>query len=88
MPSKNAPCDWGREVHLAGLLLSNNFLLRLRQINERVKMPFCMAVDSQFSKVYGHIRAYLFPCLCMAWGRTAAGQPVAISLIDDKMLFL
>ena len=51
-------------------------------------MPFCMAVDSQFSKVYGHIRAYLFPCLCMAWGRTAAGQPVAISLIDDKMLFL
>ena len=75
-------------MHLAGLLLSINFLLRLRQIKERVKMPFCMAVDSQFSKVYGHIRANLFPCLCMAWGRTAARQPVVKSLIDDKILFL
>ena len=70
-----------------GLPVSINFFLRLRQINMRAKIQFPAAVDSPFCKVYSLIHTNLLPCLCMAWGRTAAGPSVAISLFDDKINF-
>ena len=66
-----------------GLQLSINFLLRLRQINMRANIQFSAAVDSPLCKVYSLIHTNLLPCLCMAWGRTAAGPSVAISLFDE-----